>query len=440
MRAEKLYTAAVILSLLISALLCAVLVFMLNYNLRGERCLAAGEYQQARLWFEKASNLRKAELCDAYLLEQRYLNGRRSLQSGDYDRAREILRGLGAYKDAENLLLSCDYLEAEELRRGGELERALELYRGLDAYPGCAERAAELDEELAERSYRRAAELARELRLEEACAIWETLGDRHDSAQLLSRGRALIEWLGQREETHYTDPTRLFSDLPGMKIYADGLAYLAVPEELDRDARFLIYYPGGRDEDLYLEYFESYLRNPPPNTLSLFLRRNGVSDMRNMGRMAVECLDRAAAECGVFLRDPVFVGSSLGAYPALFGVIEAERSFGLRSPCLLLLDAGNDWQEQALLPDRAACRELAAVGTELYLFESPWVGLDRPAIQLLADTGNAVTLVGCVQDEHSQITRDALSCGVLDWAFGDREEPFASELYSFRLLSGASAS
>ena len=83
---------------------------------------------------------------------------------------------------------------------------------------------------------------------------------------------------------------------------------------------------------------------------------------------------------------------------------------------------------------RSQCRTLAAAGTEFYLFESPWVGTDRPAIYTMVESGMNVVLVGCQYDEHVRITMDAMGMGILHWAVGDRTKDCGLDIYTFNKL------
>ena len=84
---------------------------------------------------------------------------------------------------------------------------------------------------------------------------------------------------------------------------------------------------------------------------------------------------------------------------------------------------------------REECLKTAQLGTQFYLFESPFVGMDRAPIREMVLTGNDVTIVGCVYDQHERISFDALGMGVIDWALGDRSEPYMSDIYSFNRLA-----
>ncbi len=388
-----------------------------------------GCYLAARAYYLCAGRNEKAAVCLEYELERQYLNGRRSLELGDYKAAREQLMRIRGYKDTENLLLSCDYLETSQAMSDGDLELAWDQFTEMGRYPGVDEKLQALEPLL----YDRAWEMALDFELEHACAIWERLGSYRDCDMLLARARRMLQWL-RSDEPRLTDRSRHFSRSSNARVFRCDSAYLVTPLHPDRDTRFFLYYPGGRNEELYVDYFLTYLDNPEPNTVAVFLRRNGVEDIEAKNREAIELLECLSAECGVFLRDPVVAGSSLGAYPALYSAIYNLLDFGLRTRCVLCLDAGNDWVEADLTLNESQCYELAATGAELYLFDSPWIGMDRTAIRMMVDAGCPVTVVGCYNDDHAWITFDAMGMGVLHWALGDRTEPCDLPIYSFRRL------
>ena len=72
-------------------LACRAIGTFLLRRQEGDRLFAAGQYAEAKILYQQTGNDKMAALCDDYALEQRYLNGRRSLQSGDYEKARELL-------------------------------------------------------------------------------------------------------------------------------------------------------------------------------------------------------------------------------------------------------------------------------------------------------------------------------------------------------------
>ena len=375
----------------------AVLIFagrsagqFLHNRQEGDRLFAAGAYPEAKAFYLQTKKKKMAALCDDYALEQQYLNGRRSLQSGDYEKARELLLEIREYKDAENLLLACDYTEAGALRAKGELEKAKEIYLDLGDYPGVVERIRELNEEL-----------------------------------------------GDKKSTRLTDPANYFFNESVKTAYQVGEeAYLYVPEKCGKDTGFLLYYPGGYNQELNIDFFYYFLMNPPPNTIALFLRRNGVNhSVEEKNREGIELLLRAGAECGVFFKAPTVVGSSLGAYPALYSGLYTWKDFGLKVPAIMTLDAGNNWQQPDQMMTIPELKELGKVHPDIYLFDNPGLGLDREGIRQMVETGNRVSMVDCYFDEHDKMTYDAMGMGVLHWMVGDRTTPCSMEIYEFRRLS-----
>ena len=134
------------------------------------------------------------------------------------------------------------------------------------------------------------------------------------------------------------------------------------------------------------------------------------------------------------MREIVQGGSSLGAYPAMHGVIYAYENYRIETSCVLSLDAGSDWLEVPLLLTEAECAKTASLGVPFYLFESPWVGMNREGIVRMVNAGNNVIIVGCTFDDHNRITLDAMGMGVVKWATGNRAEPVNPEIYTFTRL------
>ena len=424
---------AAIAALATLILACRAIGTYLYRRQEGNRLFAAGNYVEAKALYLQTGNDKMAALCDDYALEQQYLNGRRSLQSGDYERARALLLEIRGYKDAENLLLACDYTEAGALRAKGELEKAKEIYLDLGDYPGVVDRIRELNEEL----YAYSLELADAFELEHAVKLWTDLGDLKDCAARRSLGEKMIGWLNDKQAQRLTDPANAFTNDNARKAYQIGdAAYLYVPDKCNKDTGFLLYYPGGYDQELYIDFFYYFLMNPPPNTIALFLTRNGVNhSVEEKNREGIELLLRAGAECGVFMKAPTVVGSSLGAYPALYSGLYTWKDFGLKVPAIMTLDAGNNWQQPDQMMSVPELRELGEIHPDIYLFDNPGLGLDREGIRQMLETGNPVSMVDGYFDEHDKMTYDAMGMGVLHWMVGDRMTPCDMEIYIFRRLS-----
>lgn len=368
--------------------------------------------------------------CDALQAEEVYQEGRRLLQAGDYDGAQQLFSSLGSYKDTAALLAACNWQEELALEDTAKLMDALHGFQTLGHQSACQDAV----EKISERVFTQAEDLAAAFKLEEACAIWEELGSYESSPLLLQRGRRALDWAAAPEEQKLLIPANRYLSKSLENVYVCEQAYFVVPENCSSETRFFIYYPGGRDEEMSVDYLLYYMMNPSPNTLAVFMRKNGLDYMRDKTCQAIDLLDKAAAECGIFAREIVVAGSSLGAYPAMHSVVYAYEEYGIRTDCVLSLDAGSDWLETELLLDESECRKAAEVGTEFYLFESPWVGMNREGIRLMVNTGNKVTMVGCTFDDHVRISLDAMGMGVVDWAVGNRAQPCNPEIYSFTRL------
>lgn len=325
----------------------------------------------------------------------------------------------------------------QELKRAAQLMDegmpldAWEILMYLDAAcPGQAEALERCTEEM----YALGLIRARSGRYAEACELWRKTLDYRDSGRLYTRTLRMQGWLHDKNRTPLLSEDKLFDNSYFEHVYVSDVAYVVAPEELSESCRFFIYYPGGKDVEINTDFMYHYLMNPAEDTIAVFLRKNGLYDMQSKQYEAIEILEQAAAERGVFVEEIMVCGSSLGAYPAMQSAAHTEADTGIKVSCVLSLDAGEDWNTPYVL-SRGQCSFLAMMGTAFYLFESPWVGTDRPAIKRMVDSGMDVTLVGCQNDQHERITYDAMGMGVIHWALGDRQEACPLDIYSFTKLS-----
>ena len=395
-----------------------------------DRLFEAGAYAEARALYLELGDEACAALCDERMEFARYEEAKRLLAAGDYSAAETILTELDPYEDSAALLKDCAFMRAGDLAASGQPEKAREVYITLEDYPGCAEALDALIPAL----YDRALELAQGGDLKQARSLWWVCNNYKDSKMLLKRGDKALTQRADTARVKLNDLSLRFGNPFYLETYQTDEAYIIFPEEPNADTRFFLYFPGGRDEELYTEFLYYYLANPAPNTLAVFLRRNDLPDMEGCCQKGLRILLEAAADCGVFPTEILAAGSSLGAYPALQVPRIAKRDYGIDVPCVLSLDAGNEWNEPELVPTTAQCRELAELGTKLYLFQPVWVDTAYEPVARLVNAGCWVMLAGCLHDEHEQISYDALGMGVIDWALGDREGPCPGEIYSFRRL------
>ena len=395
-----------------------------------ERLFEAGAYDEARELYLRLGDQSCADLCTERLNHDRYQEAKQLLESGDYGAAEAILAELDPFEDSAELLKECAFLRAGELAEGGQPEKAREVYITLGNYPGVKEALAELIPAL----YDRALELAQEGDLKQATTLWWVCNDYKDSAKLLKRADKALMQQADKKRVKLNDLSRRFGNPFYLETYMTSEAYIVFPENPNADTRFFLYFPGGRDDELYTEFLYYYLANPAPNTLAVFLRRNDLPDMEGCCRKGLRILDEAAADCGVFPATVLAAGSSLGAYPALQSPRIAKRDYCINIECVLSLDAGNEWSEEALVPTTAQCKELAELQTRLYLFQPTWVDTSYEPIARMVNAGCWVMLAGCLHDEHEQISYDALGMGIIDWALTDRSKPCPGDIYSFRRL------
>lgn len=391
------------------------------------RLMDSGDYMQAKSWYEKIHDVKKIRQCDDAYAEQRYQKAAGDMERGEYDDAKALLKELGDYRNSAELADKCDYLKAIALSNDGKYSEAVAVFETLGDY---SDSTAWL-EAARERLYQQATRLTYELELESARPLWAQLGDYRDSEELLRRCDRLLTLKADETRQKLLVPENLYSVEDDIVRYNCELGYVAVPKECNDDTRFFIYFPGGREIEISLDVFAYYSMAPAPNTIGVFLHNNGLSDMESKTAAALDMLEQVAMECGVFVHDLMVCGSSLGVYPTINSVVYCYEDHGISVDCALLLDAGNDWLELDLLPSLEGWAMAAEAGTDFYIFEGPGVGMNRLAIRTMVNSGNSATVVICYDDDHEQITLDAMGMGIMDWALGERTKDFDSIYYRF---------
>jgi hypothetical protein len=386
-----------------------------------------GCYDQAKLIYMILDDDENAALCDSLILERSYQQGVQLMDDGQYDEAQECLASVGDYKDAQTLSANCGWQDAISL---GDVDRLMELYSFYSSLGGAEDVVTQISAALYEESLSAAGDFDLEL----ACQIWSFLGDYENSETLLWRGERAAKWAEADSEEQIINSRYLYTSGTDYKVYQYNEAFAVIPDQLDSNARYFIYYPGGREEELAIDYLLYYLVDPSPNTIAVFMRQNGLSSMKAKTHQAIDLLEQLAAESGSFVQNLVTVGSSLGAYPAMHAAIYAYDDYSIMVDCALSLDAGSDWEETGLLLSDEECEQAAQLGTEFYLFESIGVGMNREGIRRMVNAGDFVTMVGCVYDGHVEISLDAMGMGVMEWAVTDRSENCNPDWYKFVVL------
>ena len=397
---------------------------------RAQSLAVSGRYGEAAEIYERLGDDSAAADSRALESQESYQQAVSLLQQGDTAGAAKLFSSISQYRDAADYLIACGWQEALEAQDTEKLLTARSVFAKLGSHSYCTQALEQINSLLLEQ----AKERAQAPDLSGALEILDKLGSYKGSDILAERCRKMLDWVGAPEGGRLLTEERRYMPDKLENVYLCDEAYIVVPEVLDSSTGFFIYFPGGRDEEMSVDYLLYYMMNPSPNTLAVFMRRNGLEDMEAKTGRAVEILDRAAAECGLFPRDVVTAGSSLGAYPAMHFAYYAWKDHALRTDCVLSLDAGSDWMENWLLLGEEQCRALAELGTDFYLFESPWVGMNREGICRMVNAGDKVTMVGCYFDDHVRISLDAMGMGVVDWAVNDRSRPCNPDIYTFVTL------
>ena len=212
-----------------------------------ERLFEAGAYAEARELYLQLGDQACADLCTERLNDARYEEAKQLLEAGDYSAAEAILTELDPYKESAALLKDCAFLRAGDLAANGQPEKAREVYITLGNYPGVKE----AQEALIPALYDRALVLAQEGDLKQATTLWWVCNDYKDSQKLLKRADKALMQQADKERVKLNDLSRRFGNPFYLETYQTNEAYIIFPEKPNADTRFFLYFPGGRDTELY---------------------------------------------------------------------------------------------------------------------------------------------------------------------------------------------
>lgn len=389
--------------LIISILIIAVLVICVAFKGLGPTDFGGAE-----------SSSSESDYSEATLL----------LENGEYDAAKAAFLALEGYSDSARMALYCDYLYAVSLMDSGDFSTALELFEGL----GDFENSAELYERCREEIYASAKLSMINTEFEDAKESFLLLGDYRDSLRQIENCRERLEAEADFTEKELIIATNKFDEFENGTLYRGRWFYVFVPEEINADTSWLVYFPGGCGSGFNLSVPCIYLEHDlfTPNAIMIYLDDNGWSDMRSYSLRVASLMKQLALECDIWFHDVVTVGSSNGCYNALIAAPVMYDEEGITVDAVLAFDAGNEWEisiEEVYLTE-AECDLTAEAGTTLYLFEqnsfSDYAMQVEP-VAMMIEHGADVVVIECDNDGHNHIGPDAIRAGFYDWAMGQVE-------------------
>lgn len=283
--------------------------------------------------------------------------------------------------------------------------------------------------------YDRALELLYTRHFDEAHEAFLALGEYSDSARLA----AFALSYPKSEPKFYGT---LINDGNIAKHYQHGLLYSCIwgmfyiPDEVNTDTSFVLYYCGGGAGEDYLYYsgLYGYFYNYSPNAILFFCNESGYNHMKEKNTQMYGQLQQLACECGTIVHDLSTIGSSAGCYTALKAASQFYKDYGQIVNNVCTLDTGLYWDDPEHNLTGRECDLVAEAGTVFYLFEEPGVGIEVPALRQMVDHGIDVYVIGCAHDNHSVISQLAYTYGVFSWSAGE-DIYLPEEEYTFVKLS-----
>lgn len=427
-----------------------------------EELLLQGKYEEAKRLYDELnyrSSKEKSRECSFYIAESLFLEG-------DYTAAKEIYISLDEYKSAAVKILACEYLNQKDVEASPNYGTARSLIDGLGEEISAGERErvscylhasialSQGDFETAQLRFKALKDFADSREQTEYCQqhffdlAVESMYKREFEAALESFSLADMPAQSGTYELYCRDrleggdieyPEGILSQnsvdsFQNGELYFYSRSYIYVPHEIDETTRFSVYFAGGGGEKLlFMEGVYEYLGKYSPNAVMVFYDNSGLPNMEFSCDRMIAISNQIAAECGIAIHDLAISGSSSGCYTALHAAAAFYTKNHVTARAVFTLDTGFDWESNLNLSaeERAATAE---AGVKYYLFEQAGTGTKIAAIHDLVESGNDVTAVYCVHDDHDKMSRLAYTNGLFSWAMGEFDELDERE-YTFCPLS-----
>ena len=292
----------------------------------------------------------------------------------------------------QQITMTRNYEEAQELMRSGSFEAAAKQFEAVKGY-----------------------------RLSDGFALY--CRSRSDSSQDVDYK---AEFTGQHEVGGGT-----WNDAPDYVLY--------LPDEVNKDTSWVLYFPGSCGEyrnpytgasALYKHSVESYLEAYSPDAVMMFWRGSGMYDMTPAIEQAYHTLESIAHEYGIAIHDLVTAGSSNGGYTAVKCAGYLYQNYGVPVSKVLVYDMGEYYMISHCLPTVEDCKTAHDTGTKFFFFEQSNVSYQDANLSDMIKRGMDVQLIYCKRDAHTTITYDGFSEGTLSWAIGE-QETIREDYYTF---------
>ena len=422
-RRTKKYALAAVAVCLVLICAAAVAAFVFTPRLSVQRTYEqasllfdAGDYASARELFAAVNYSDSAEK----MLQCDYFTSVELLEDGEYEAAKAAFTALGDYEDSAELCARCDYLSARELMSGGDYAGAVGLFQSLGGY----EDSSLMAEQCLEGMYTAAKLHMRNSEFDLAAEVFKLLGDYRDSSRQLNNCQERIAAEAAFTENLLFAKYNIVDYFHNGTLYGNPLGYIFVPDEVNADTTWLVYFPGGNGTGINLNVPCVYMEHQmfSPNAVMIYLFDNGWFDMRGFTLTLEELMKQAALECGIWFHDVVTVGSSNGCYPAMIASPVLYSEAGITVDAVVAFDPGNEWDtaDYALLTPEES-DTMAEAGTRVYLLEQrdfSSYAMRVPPVADLVRHGNDIIVVECDNDGHNHIGPDAIRAGFYDWAMG----------------------
>lgn len=217
----------------------------------------------------------------------------------------------------------------------------------------------------------------------------------------------------------------VFQDCGTGKLYQNYQALIYLPNEINEDTKWGIFFPGGTGGwTLEYGYVRNYVKNWTPNAIYFFMGSPGIYglDDQSTQKLAADLIRSVSKEIGWAPNKISVIGFSDGGYTALHMAAYLYDQFGIGLHRICILDMGLGWSKEEVLPSKEEAAPIKDSGAAVYHFSRPGELCSTAGARKFSGYGIPIRGVACTDGEHISIFTHAFENGMMSWAVGEDVE------------------
>lgn len=217
----------------------------------------------------------------------------------------------------------------------------------------------------------------------------------------------------------------VFQDCGTGKLYQNYQALIYLPNEINEDTKWGIFFPGGTGGwTLEYGYVRNYVKNWTPNAIYFFMGSPGIYglDDQSTQKLAADLIRSVSKEIGWAPNKISIIGFSDGGYTALHMAAYLYDQFGIGLYRICILDMGLGWSKEEVLPSKEEAKPIKESGASVYHFSRPGELCSTAGARKFSGYGIPIRGIACTDGEHISIFTHAFENGMMSWAVGEDVE------------------